>query len=95
MKGDSGELLRGLLRDVTSPALFWLDGHYSGPGTAGASEASPLLRELEHILGAAHPASVVLIDDGQGGWPTIDEVKSYVFRQRPESSFALAEDISA
>jgi hypothetical protein len=97
LTGDSGELLRGLIRELTGPALFWLDAHYSGPGTAKASKASTLLRELEHIFGAAHPARVVLIDDarclGQGGWPTIDEVKSYVFGRRPESSFALTEDI--
>ena len=47
--GDSGEVLPSVLETVDRPALFWLDGHYSGPGTARGALDSPICSELEHI----------------------------------------------
>lgn len=36
-QGDSGNLLPELVRVLHTPALFWLDGHYSGGNRARAS----------------------------------------------------------
>ena len=34
LHGDSGTLLPGILSTLDRPALFWLDGHYTGVGSA-------------------------------------------------------------
>lgn len=83
--GDSGKLLPDVVRSLDAPAMFWLDGHFSGDDTAGASYECPLLAELQAI--AASPiAHVILIDDARlllstpksghkrEQWPTLVEV---------------------
>lgn len=75
MQGDSGELLGNI--ELNKPALFWLDGHYSGGVTALGSTVSPIFEELGHIKKSPH-RNVVLIDDARlfdgGDYPTIDDV---------------------
>lgn len=62
--GDSAVLLEKVLKEITSPALFWLDGHYSGgPTTIGKSEC-PLLDEIRMIR-KAHPLHCMIVDDMQ------------------------------
>ncbi len=83
LRGDSGALLPGLLRDVTEPALFWLDGHYSGGNTALGDGMAPILAELRAIGLRRNPADVVLIDDSrcfanEPGWPTRAELRETV-----------------
>ena len=76
LHGDSGQVLPPLVADLTEPALFWLDGHYSGGDTAHGEDASPISRELDAILASPVPGHVILIDDvheftGAGGYPPI------------------------
>jgi hypothetical protein len=65
-----------LLARVHEPALFWLDGHYSGGLTARGAKDTPLLEEIEAIAHHGVPGHVVLIDDarclGQGDYPTLE-----------------------
>lgn len=63
-RGDSAVVLPRVLSKVSEPALIWLDGHYSGPGTAQGSKNTPVVEELEAIFrdGRSH---VVLIDDAR------------------------------
>jgi hypothetical protein len=98
LHGDSARLLAPVVNELSRPALFWLDGHYTGPGSARTDVASPIVREIETIL--AHPVSghVVLIDDareftGQDGYPTIDALKDMVRRVQPRAEFAVEDDI--
>jgi len=49
IQGDSQALLPSLTGSIKGPALFWLDGHYSGTGTAKGSKVTPILSELETI----------------------------------------------
>jgi len=68
--GDGGQVLPGLLRYVTEPAVFWLDSHWSTGEAqlpAGTSPC-PLLSELRAI--AEHPIKnhVILIDDIRYFW---------------------------
>ena len=44
--GDSGQELGKLVPRLSGPALFWLDGHYSGGITAHGEEATPIFAEL-------------------------------------------------
>lgn len=82
-RGDSAVLIPNILRTLTGPALFWLDAHYSSPGTAGSHETCPLRSELQallHPLTGARRESVILVDDarflGRGNWPTLDEIRT-------------------
>ena len=84
--GDSAEVLPRILADLRRPAFFWLDGHYSGAGTARGSMDSPIVRELELI--ALHPLRekhFILVDDareftGQNGYPTMEQIREFCQR---------------
>jgi hypothetical protein len=79
MCGDSGQLLPQICSQAIWPALFWLDGHFSGGETAQGASDTPIWGELRAI--AATPAfqGVVLIDDarcfdGSGDYPALDDL---------------------
>lgn len=79
--GDSGNVMPEVLKVISQPALFWLDGHYSGEGTARGVKDTPICRELHHISG--HPLlgeHLVIIDDarcfnGQNDYPDLNELQ--------------------
>lgn len=86
LHGDSSELMPQIVPTLTAPALFWLDGHYSGGDTAKASLETPVIAELESIFESSH-SHVVLIDDarlftGEHDYPTIAKLQQYVDRKR-------------
>ncbi len=81
--GDSGKLIREVLMDLDEPALFWLDAHYSGAGTARGIEDSPILGELHSILSHRIKNHIVIVDDarefvGKNGYPTIRRLARFV-----------------
>jgi hypothetical protein len=83
LHGDSALMLPTVLAMLGEPALFWLDGHYSGPGTAKGRRETPIEEEIRAVL--AHPVAghVILVDDARvfGSWPdypTIDEFRRLV-----------------
>jgi hypothetical protein len=83
--GDSRTVLPAVVRDLTGPAVFWLDGHWSGDDTAGSEDECPLLGEVEaiHTSGSVH---ALFVDDARlfavppppphdpDQWPALDEV---------------------
>lgn len=91
--GDSGRELGRLIPELETPALFWLDAHYSGGPLRGATSArgekdTPILEELHHVLGASEPRHVVVIDDARlfgvdPAYPTLDDVASFVRSRSP------------
>ena len=87
--GDSAEVLPKVLEDLHEPALFWLDGHFSGGITARDPSVTPILLELEHILKHPTKGHVILIDDarlfGSDGYPKIEEVEEIVHAQGPRT----------
>jgi hypothetical protein len=100
VEGDSGALLGGLLHDLHEPALFWLDGHFSGPHegiqTARGRTDTPLLEELKALADWKFAKdSVVLIDDarliGVGDYPSFDEIREVV-RAFGDQSVSIACD---
>ena len=58
LTGDSAALLPSVLqtRDRAIPAIFWLDGHFSGSRfeTAKADMDTPILTELDLVLAQVH-----------------------------------------
>lgn len=94
--GDSGERLKALLPQLDAPTLFWLDGHYSGPGTAHGHEATPLMKELNALLDCPQPC-VVAIDDARflgndPAYPTKEYIMTWLQAHRPEANLHEAFD---
>lgn len=64
LHGDSASMLDCALNATNgSPALIWLDAHWSGGATARASENTPIMSELEIIRSRARDSDILLIDD--------------------------------
>jgi len=86
LQGDSGKLLPELIRQLRTPALFWLDGHYSGGDTGKGELDTPVSAELEAILDSSVKGHVVLIDDtrcfdGTQDYPHLDRLLETVRRK--------------
>jgi hypothetical protein len=67
-QGDSADALPYVLGQARAQGagapLIWLDGHYSGGGTArGAGGNSPILQELAAVNASGIADAVILIDD--------------------------------
>jgi len=97
-QGDSGIILPQVLAEINEPALFWLDGHYSGEGTGRGSADSPVMRELAFILNHPVKNHVILIDDarlcdGTNGYPTIEQLKQFLASFNPNPEMEIKEDI--
>lgn len=97
LNGDSATVLPRVLAGVSEPALFWLDGHYSGTGTARGTSDTPLVQELQAIAGHGVRGHVVLVDDarllGSGDYPDLDEIRRVVAAFQPGGEVRVADDI--
>lgn len=83
IEGDSGQMLSVLLNRINEPAIFWLDGHYSGGVTAKGDKDCPIFEELDSIFNSQSINHILLIDDarlfnGMGDYPTIESLTEYV-----------------
>lgn len=61
--GDSGLVLGDVVNKINEKITFFLDGHYSGPGTAYGIHEYPLLPELNHIKNHHIKDHIIMIDD--------------------------------
>jgi len=78
--GDSATVLNEVIREISGRTLFWLDGHYSGPGTALGDQVSPVLGELAAIRKHHRNDHCILVDDarlftGSNGYPTLASLR--------------------
>jgi glycosyltransferase involved in cell wall biosynthesis len=62
--GDSSERLPDILSEINQSSLVWLDGHYSGPGTAYGQVSTPIRDELRILMNDSHK-HVILVDDAR------------------------------
>jgi hypothetical protein len=97
IQGDSGAELGKLIKQINTPAIFWLDGHYSAGFTAKGEKETPIYEELSHLFSAPDINHVILIDDARcfgedKDYPTIDELKKFVLSNRPGSQFNIEND---
>lgn len=99
MRGDSGKVLRSLVPRLSSPCLYWLDGHYSSGITARGQQDTPILEELNSIGTSRHASqSAILIDDarcfdGSGDYPSVEEIRRLCHSFFPEHKFFVSHDI--
>ncbi len=95
--GDSGILLEGIISKLNTPAIFWLDGHFSGFETAKGSLETPVKLELETILNS-EINHIILIDDarmftGENDYPAVQDIKDLVFSRKKNYLFDVEDDI--
>jgi hypothetical protein len=98
LHGDSGQVIEGMLKEITEKCLFWLDGHYSAGNTAKGDLNTPIIKELIHILNHKVKGHVMLIDDarcfnGTDDYPTIEYLKDFVKQYDPRLQFFVEDDI--
>jgi hypothetical protein len=95
--GDSSTRLQEMLRDARGRILFWLDGHYSGEGTACGEQVSPILGELNIINKLFRCDHCILIDDlrlftGEDGYPTLETTKAKLLEINPNYQITIDHD---
>jgi hypothetical protein len=95
--GDSGKELPKIVARLDAPALFWLDGHYSGGDTARGDTDTPVNEELRAIFQPGGPQHIVLIDDARcfgahPAYPTIEQIRQLVATVRPGWQVEVAGD---
>ena len=96
--GDSAHELPKILEQLTTPAFFWLDGHYSGGETGKGDLDTPIQTEVELILRHPVRGHVILVDDarlfvGQNDYPTLDGFRQQLERLCSTYTFSVASDI--
>lgn len=97
LQGDSGDVLNKLIGEIDRPALFWLDGHYSGGITAHGNKECPVPEELNAILNSKID-HVILIDDarlfnGAHDYPTLEEIRTLNVKGGKEYKLEIDTDI--
>jgi hypothetical protein len=96
VQGDSAEKLKEIVQELQAPALFWLDGHYSGGETAMGAKECPVYEELEAIFTSTLD-HVIIIDDarlfvGKNDYPTVEELSAFVDRAKPGARLFIEND---
>ena len=96
--GDSGDVLVDIMKKIEEPAIFWLDGHYSGGITAKGKIDCPIFEELSAILGSKNLSHVILIDDarlfvGKNDYPTMIDLENFIKAKKINYDINVADDI--
>lgn len=101
--GDSGKILPGVLERLSGKKIiFWLDGHYSGVGTAHGEESTPILKEIEAIKNAGICDAIILVDDirlfdphqtEQPGYPSLEQLKQAIYQINREYRQLVIHDV--
>lgn len=96
IENDSAIALKELVPKLEEPALFWLDGHYSGGDTGKGEKETPIMEELDTILASALP-HVIMVDDArcfgtEKDYPSLSELESFVRARRPSAHIFTKHD---
>ncbi len=106
IQGDSANKLKDVLAELSDPALFWLDGHFSSKFyynnewifTAKGDKNTPVMEELNLILTHHIKNHVILIDDarcfnGKNDYPHLKDLIHYVKTISYTSTVKVKNDI--
>lgn len=79
VQGDCAQVLPAILAALHEPAVFWLDGHYSGGETGKGEIEDPIIISLNQIAALPAQEHVIFVDDartfdGREGRPDISDV---------------------
>jgi hypothetical protein len=97
LQGDSGKRLSEIVKELKEPALFWLDGHYSGGITALGDKECPVPEELAAIF-TSQLNHIILVDDarlfnGTNDYPTIEQIKNIISANNKLYQLEIKDDI--
>jgi hypothetical protein len=97
IQGNSGKELQMIMKEIDKPALFWLDGHYSGGATERGEKDTPIWEELRSILAEQNLGHVIIIDDARlfgtdPAYPTIEKVKEFIYSKRETVQMTVDDD---
>lgn len=106
--GDSPHVLKHLLPRVNGKIIFWLDGHFSGKGTAKGITNTPVLEELYAIKECGITNAIILIDDircfqpfdnvpeneALQGYPTVQELYHAILEINGDYNFHIFGDVA-
>lgn len=81
-QGDSTAALPEMVQQIQGRAIFWLDGHYSGAGTARGDQECPVLGELAAIGEHKRHDHCILIDDARSFTGACDYPSLQVVEER-------------
>ena len=101
----SEECFSDMLQQVRGRPLFWLDGHYSGDGTALTGNHSPIIHELQ-MIGDTAAGVVVAIDDVrlfescqnviagtfERGYPKLEKIVAILKASLPQNRLVIRGD---
>lgn len=97
--GDSGKVLKELMPNLTTPTLFWLDGHYSGKLTSQGEKDTPVYEELTQIFSSPDIGHVIIIDDARcfgspdyQDYPSLSELKKFILSAHPNVQISVETD---
>ena len=99
LHGNSKDVLPHLLKSISTPILFWLDGHYSdAPLCAKGDKDTPIIEELQSIFSSSTLSHVILIDDARlfgkdRDYPSLKQLQQFVDAHRPKWHFSVENDI--
>jgi hypothetical protein len=98
VEGDSSKCLGPLAAGIPSPALFWLDGHYSAGNTGQGERKCPIWEELDAIAGTKDLACSIFIDDARlfgtdPFYPSLAQIRDYFSKAYPRHSFSVENDV--
>ena len=98
LHGDSSSMLGELMSKIEGPALFFLDGHYSGGITGKADLECPIWAELNCILGMKHQNYSIIIDDARlfgrdRDYPPLPKLHSFLAAALPNHSIKVENDL--
>ncbi|HXC36380.1 MAG TPA: hypothetical protein VNV43_10930 [Candidatus Acidoferrales bacterium] len=98
LQGDSGVKLADAVKDLSEPALFWLDAHYSFGITAGRNTEAPIFKELSCLTGRRQGRDVILIDDARlfgfdFGYPSLRKLRQFIALRWPDYQMNVESDI--
>lgn len=96
IEGDASQEVKALLErpDVGGDILLFLDGHFSGSGTAIGEQAEPALEVIDVIARHKSRVAAIIIDDfrefgTQAGWPAKSELLRAIETSFPQKDFQL------
>jgi len=78
--GDSLDEIPKIVANCSTPPLVYLDGHFSGPGTAEGQEMEPAESTLRLLADVTPAGTTIVIDDlrlfgsGLAGFPQLDVI---------------------
>jgi len=96
--GDCVNALPGVLAELNVPAVFWLDGHWSGGVTGRGTVADPILISLAQIEKHSIKGHVLFVDDARtfetgGSGPDLIEVLAAIRKINPDYRIRIHNDI--